>query len=222
MNSEVCKVHFARKGEPEMGLTFIVSCTKHVLVELYHLPLPSPSVSPPRSSSLNDSANVAVRSNPSMASRNGSIGEAPPFPPLASIQFPTSPDEDNILGTATPGRIPLSQMVIPGCPQRSPSPPLPSCLPILSMVIPDFPREWISTQSAGSVSLPCLAQIVLPDSAIDDSMHVEYGDLRNSDLAGARLPLSEIVIPAGSKHEPAPPLDNGQQDEPVALYPTCK
>ena len=86
------------------------------------------------------------------------------------------------------------------------------------MVIPDFPREWISMQSVGSVSLPCLAQIVLPDSAIDDSMHVEYGDLRNSDVAGTRLPLSEIVIPAGSKHEPAPPLANGQQDEPVALY----
>ena len=87
MNSEVCKVHFARKGEPEMGLTFIVSCTKHVLVELYHLPLPSPSVSPPRSSSLNDSANVAVRSNPSMASRNGSIGEAPHSHPWRLFSF---------------------------------------------------------------------------------------------------------------------------------------
>ena len=94
MNSEVHKVHFARKGEPEMGLTFIVSCTKHVLAELYRLPPPSPSVSLPRSSSLNDSANVAVHSNPSVASHNGSIREAPPFPPLASIQFPTSPDED--------------------------------------------------------------------------------------------------------------------------------
>ena len=205
-----------------MGLTFIVSCTKYVLAELYRLPPPSPSVSPPRSSSLNDLANVAIHSNPSAASCNDSIGEAPPFPPLASIQFPTSPDEDNILGTTTPGRIPLSQMVIPGCPQRLPSPPSPSRPPISSMVIPDFPWEWISTQSAGSISLPCLAQIVLPDSAINNSMHVEYGDLRNSNVAGTHLPLSEIVIPAGSKHEPAPPLNSGQQDEPVALYPTCK
>ena len=44
-------------------------------------------------------------------------------------------------------------------------------------LIPNFTWEWISMRLLGAVSLPSLAQIVLPDSANDDSLEVDYGDL---------------------------------------------
>ena len=146
-----------KESEPEMCLMSIVSCTKHVLAELYHLSPPLPPASPPICSLLNDCTCCSpFNLNPSTPSRNDSIEEVLAFLPLGSIQFPFK---------------------IPGRPQQLPSPPLPFHPPISSMVILNFPWEWMSMQLVGAVSLPSIAQIVLPDNANDDSMQVDYGDL---------------------------------------------